>query len=170
MPDVRLRPMSASEFAAIRARLVREYAAEQVQTGNWSAEEGERRASERTDELLPEGVDTPGVLMLTADTADGDPVGHVWLALERQPGLRSRAWIYDIEVQPEQRGRGFGRALLHAAESEALKNDVMSVSLNVFGSNVVARHLYETSGYEVASIHMTKDLSPGSGSDETHTQ
>jgi ribosomal protein S18 acetylase RimI-like enzyme len=170
VPDIRLRPMSASEFAAMRARLVREYAAEQVQTGNWSADEAERRASERTDELLPEGVETPGMLMLTADTTNGDLVGHVWLALERQLGSGSRAWIYDIEVLPERRGRGFGRALLDAAESAALKNAATSVGLNVFGSNVVARHLYETSGYEVASIYMTKDLSTRSGSDETHTQ
>lgn len=35
---------------------------------------------------------------------------------------------------------------------------VRRVSLNVFGVNAVARQLYESSGYEVSSLHMHKPL------------
>jgi ribosomal protein S18 acetylase RimI-like enzyme len=96
--------------------------------------------------------------MLTAETPDGDAVGFVWLALERQPGAGGGAWIYDIEIAPAYRGRGFSRALLAAAESEAAAHGVDSIGLNVFGRNLIARNLYESSGYTISSMQLQKKL------------
>jgi ribosomal protein S18 acetylase RimI-like enzyme len=93
-----------------------------------------------------------------AETPDGNAIGFVWLALERQPGVGGGAWIYDIEVQPECRGQGFGRALLAAAESEAAAHGVDSIGLNVFGSNLIARNLYESAGYDITSMQLHKRL------------
>jgi GNAT superfamily N-acetyltransferase len=126
--------MTSTEFEGLRSGLIREYAAAHVRAGNWTAVEAEKRAAEQTDALLPQGVDTPGVLMLMAETPEADPVGHLWLALERTPGTGDGAWIYDIEIEEEQRGRGFGRALLQAAEEEAARNGVDAIGLNVFGN------------------------------------
>ena len=150
--------MTSTEFDSLRERLVREYAAEHVAAGNWTPEVAEARAAEETQRLLPQGVDTPGVQILMAETPDGETVGFVWLALERQPGAGGGAWIYDIEILPECRGRGFGRALLAAAESEAAAHGVDSVGLNVFGSNQVARNLYESAGYTISSMQLQKQL------------
>jgi hypothetical protein len=44
------------------------------------------------------------------------------------------AWIFDIDVAPEHRGRGYGRALLQAAEREVEQRGVKSIGLNVFGA------------------------------------
>lgn len=151
--------MTSTEFQALRNRMIQEYAAEHVAVGNWTAEEAEQRAGQQTDELLPQGVDTPGVLMLIAETAAGQAIGHLWLALERQPGSGGGAWIYDIEILPEHRGHGFGRALLNAAEQEAQRHGVDSIGLNVFGTNTVARDLYDSAGYTVATMQMRKLLS-----------
>jgi ribosomal protein S18 acetylase RimI-like enzyme len=152
--------MTSDEFGVIRPRLVRDYAAENVAAGNWTPDGAVSRAAEQTDELLPQGVDTPGVLMLIAETTEGVSVGFLWLALERQPGNGGRAWIYDIEIWPEFRGQGFGRALLAAAEEEAASHGVGSVGLNVFGTNSVARNLYESAGYRVSTMHLKKELHP----------
>ena len=160
MNNLVVRPMTSAEFESFRDRLVREYAAEHVRAGNWRREEAEARAAEQTDELLPKGAETPGVLLLMAETAAGEQVGHVWIGLERRQG--PGAWIYSIEIAPGQRGKGYGRALLELAEQETARHGVDAIGLNVFGPNTVARNLYESAGYETVSLQMHKQLlAPG---------
>ena len=69
MGDLRVRPMTPSEFGPFRDRLVREYAADHVRAGNWNEQEAEALAAKQTDALVPQGVDTPGQLLLVAETA-----------------------------------------------------------------------------------------------------
>lgn len=160
MDKLTVRPMTSTEFDAFRSRTDREYAAEQVLAGNWTAEEAETRSAKLTDELLPQGVETPKMLLLTAEISDGVVIGHVWVALERQPGSSVGAWIYEFEIDSDQRGKGYGRDLLRAAELETVRHGVNAIGLNVFGPNVIARNLYESAGYQVTSIHMHKELPP----------
>ena len=161
MQEIHTRPMTQTEFDGIRTRMTKEYAADHVAAGDWRADEAEARAEQETDALLPHGVATPGMLLLVAETPEGDYLGFVWLAIERQPGSGG-GWIYDIEISPEHRGEGFGRALLAAAELEAANHGADSIGLNVFGANLVARSLYESSGYDVTAMQMSKSLpSPG---------
>jgi len=68
------------------------------------------------------------------------------------------AWLYDIEIAPEQRGKGYGRGLLAALERQLASLRVESLGLNVFADNPVARRLYESSGYDVTTQNMTKTL------------
>ena len=128
-----------------------------MRAGNWTADEAEARSAEQTAELLPQGVETPGMLLLMAETAGGEPVGHLWVALERRRGFPG-AWIYAIEIAPDQRGKGYGRALLLAAEQATARRGVGTIGLNVFGPNTAARNLYESAGYEIASLQMHKEL------------
>lgn len=158
MSDLKVRPMTASEFETFRSELITGYAADHVSAGNWNADEAEARAAEQTDQLLPAGVETPGVLLLAAETPDGEVIGHVWVGLERQQGSGGGAWIYDTQVVPGQRGKGYGRQLLQVAEDETARHGVAAIGLNVFGPNAVARSLYESAGYEVISLQMRKAL------------
>lgn len=159
--EVRLRPMTAAEFDALRSPLVSEYAADHVRAGNWSADEGPTRAAEALQQLLPQGVDTPGMLLLIASDAAGERIGHLWLALEQRGGSGSLGFIYDIQVDSAHRGKGYGRALLNAAEVEAARHGADAMGLNVFGLNHVARRLYESADYEVTTITMRKKLAGG---------
>ena len=61
---------------------------------------------------------------------------------------------------PTERGQGLRPALLLAAEQEAARRGEATIGLNVFGPNTVARNLYESAGYEVASLQMRKELAP----------
>jgi ribosomal protein S18 acetylase RimI-like enzyme len=124
--------------------------------GNWSPSQAEELAAKETDDLLPDGVDTPGMLLLAAETASAGLIGIVWVELKHRQ--TTGAWIYDIEIIPDQRGRGYGRDLLRAAQREVEKLGVKSIALNVFGGNRAARHLYESSGYEITSLFMRKRL------------
>jgi ribosomal protein S18 acetylase RimI-like enzyme len=151
--------MTQEEFSSYRRRAISQYAAEHVRAGTWSAEQAEQRAAKETDDVLPDGVDTGGMALLVAETA-GEVVGLVWVG--PAPAERPGWWIYDIEVVPAQRRRGYGRALLEAAEREAQRRGGHSIGLNVFGGNDVALGLYESSGYEVATIQMRKRLASSS--------
>jgi ribosomal protein S18 acetylase RimI-like enzyme len=83
-------------------------------------------------------------------------VGVLWLGLSYPRD--DSVWIYDIEVDAEHRGKGFGRLLLAAAEEEARRAGATAMGLQVFGANAVARGLYESAGYEPVSIVMRKPL------------
>jgi ribosomal protein S18 acetylase RimI-like enzyme len=149
--------MTADEYQHQRERLIRGYAAENVTAGNWPAQDAEARSAEVTDRLLPDGERTAGMLLLVAETPDGQPVGSVWVALQSS-NADGAAWIYDIEVDSGQRGRGYGRALLEAAERESAAHGARAIGLNVFGGNTVARSLYDSAGYAVTTQQMRKDL------------
>lgn len=68
------------------------------------------------------------------------------------------AFVYDFEVCPEVRRKGYGRAILEAAEAQCREWGVVSVGLSVFGFNAGARTLYEQMGFEVAVLQMRKRL------------
>jgi len=70
-----------------------------------------------------------------------------------QPG---EAWLYDITIDPDERGKGFGRAAMVALESELRSLGHVTVTLNVWGGNVIARDLYTSLGYVEESVHMRK--------------
>jgi ribosomal protein S18 acetylase RimI-like enzyme len=152
-----VRPMTVEEFGLFRAALISDYAADHVRAGNWAADQSQELAAGQIDGLLPEGPETPGMLVLTALSAAGDAVGHLWVGLERAEA-GGGAWIFDIEVAAEQRGQGYGRALLAAAERETARHGGQALGLNVFGDNTVARSLYESSGYEIKTLQMRKEL------------
>ncbi|MFW8746016.1 GNAT family N-acetyltransferase, partial [Mesorhizobium japonicum] len=68
------------------------------------------------------------------------------------------AWVFDIEVEEARRGEGWGRALMLEAERIARADGHAELGLNVFGSNAVARGLYESLGYQPTAIQMRKTL------------
>jgi len=155
---VTLRPMTEAEFAEFRAATARAFADELVAMGGWSAEEALERALQGGAELLPQGRETPGMLLLTAVLDDGTPVGTLWLGLTHPRGVPDCAFVYDIEVAEAHRGGGLGRALLAAGEDVVRSHGVPAVELNVFGDNTRAINLYASSGYRVVSQQMRKDL------------
>lgn len=159
MSELQVRGMTAVEFDSYRERAITGYAAAHVRAGDWSPDRAEELAAGQTDDLLPDGVDTRGMLLLVAEAPDAGTVGTAWVALEHE--RTSGAWIYEIEIVAEQRGRGYGRALLRAIEREVEKRGGSTVGLNVFGGNAVARHLYESSGYETTTLQMRKRLGEG---------
>ena len=158
MPELRLRPMTEADLEAYLRTAVSNYADAHVAAGSWAAEEAEERSAAEFGQLLPAGLATENMLLYMAEAADGEVVGWVWLCLKHPRGGEF-AWIYDIEVVTDQRGKGYGRALLAAAEEELRLRGLPAVGLNVFGHNVVAQRLYTSAGYELMSQQFRKELS-----------
>lgn len=55
--------------------------------------------------------------------------------------------IHDLAVVPDRRGQGIGRALLEAAEAEALRRGCCKLTLEVRDDNARARRLYDSLGF-----------------------
>jgi ribosomal protein S18 acetylase RimI-like enzyme len=100
--------------------------------------EASRRSSE---ELLPLGLESPGQHLWTAYD-DDVPVAVLWISVDG-----GRGYIYDIEVVPDQRRRGYGREVLDAGARAARDLGAAELGLNVFGHNAGALALYEQAGY-----------------------
>lgn len=150
--------MTDAEFGGWQDALARGYADEQVASGNWAPEDALDRAREDTATRLPQGKDTPGMLILTGVRPDGEPVGRIWLALEHPRGTAECAFLLDIEVDEPYRGQGYGRGLLAAAEDAARSHGLSALELNVFGGNAAAIALYESAGYVVVQQQMRTRL------------
>jgi ribosomal protein S18 acetylase RimI-like enzyme len=161
MTPLQVRPMSDEEFARFREATIRDYAAEKVAAREWPAETAVDRASTELAELLPDGAGTPGALLLSG-FSDQTHVGFILIS-PRAGGLPGAAWIYGIEIDEGQRGQGLGRALLEAGEQAAQLAGYRTIGLNVFGANAVARRLYESSGYEIDAMQMSKPLHDSAG-------
>jgi ribosomal protein S18 acetylase RimI-like enzyme len=79
----------------------------------------------------------------------------LWLDAFDNPG---QAWLFEIVLDEEVRGRGLGREALRLAEAEARSRGMERIALNVFGGNEVARSLYRGEGYAETSVRMAKRL------------
>jgi ribosomal protein S18 acetylase RimI-like enzyme len=66
--------------------------------------------------------------------------------------------LLDIRIDPDWRGRGFGRQAMRLLEREARQRGCAAIELNVFGSNAVARALYRAEGYRETFVTMRKPL------------
>jgi len=151
--------MTVQEFAGWREPQIEEYAAEMARNSGRPTGELMTHSEQGFDELLPGGSTTPGHRLLFAeDVASGERIGWLWIAERDSDGGGNVAWIYDIVVDEALRGKGYGRALMAQAEIQAKEMGLGRIALNVFGDNLVARSLYETSGYRETARQMAKDL------------
>ncbi|MFE7776081.1 GNAT family N-acetyltransferase [Streptomyces sp. NPDC057445] len=158
MPDgAEGRPMTEHEFQGWFAAAIESYTREWVERG---VPLEQARAKSEADHygLLPDGPATHGVWMNVL-VAAGAVVGHLWVA-EREvlPGERG-AYVYDIEVAEEHRGRGYGRALMLLAERVAREEaGAALLGLHVFAGNTPALGLYESLGYRTTQVNLFKQL------------
>ncbi|MFF3324206.1 GNAT family N-acetyltransferase [Streptomyces sp. NPDC002889] len=150
------RPMSEAEFVRWRAAAIESYAQ------SWTARgvpEDQARAKSEADhrEKLPDGLATPGS-WLNVLVAQGAVVGHVWVAEHEVRAGERGAYVFDVEVAEEHRGRGHGRALMLLAEQVARAAGTPLIGLHVFAGNTPALNLYESLGYRTTHVNFFKQL------------
>ncbi|MFD5030494.1 GNAT family N-acetyltransferase [Streptomyces sp. NPDC058405] len=154
--DVEGRPMNEAEYQDWLARSVDGYAQSWIDRG---APPREARAKSVTThrETLPEGLATPGV-SLNVLVHEGNVVGHLWVGRrEVRPGEEG-AYVYDIAVTEDQRGKGYGRALMRLAERVARESGMTLLGLHVFADNIPAVRLYESLQYVTTDRNFYKQL------------
>jgi GNAT superfamily N-acetyltransferase len=148
--------MTGDEYESWIESALTAYAEERAGASGGSVEATLTRERARLPSLLPQGHETPGMWLLVVLDESSADVGRMWLGSDReQPGT---VFVWVIEIGPQSRGQGLGRAAMIAAEGFAKERSALGMSLNVFGPNAIARRLYESLGYDVTSVQMAKQL------------
>ena len=151
-PPVQHRPITDSEYPSWSDHAAEVFAAGIGPVRGLTADEALKFAREETKRLLPQGPATENQLIWIALVGD-EPVGNLWISTgSRVP------FIYAIEVDSNHRGKGYGRAIMLAAEDECRRLGHKQLDLNVFGDNTTAIGLYDSLGYAVISQQMRKEL------------
>jgi ribosomal protein S18 acetylase RimI-like enzyme len=154
-----MHPMTANEFEEWREPQILGYAADMARNAGRPTQEYLALSEREFAELLPHGIETAGHRLLFATDATTDErIGWLWIAERTSDAGASVAWIYDIVVGEGFRRLGYGRSLMEQAEIQAGEMGLRRIELNVFGDNVAARALYESSGYHETARQMAKDL------------
>ncbi|WP_136054095.1 GNAT family N-acetyltransferase [Microbacterium sp. K24] len=153
---VEVSPMTAERYPRFAAQSEAGFAQDLAASGRYSPEEAAAESHRQMLLELPDGLATEGQELFTA-SVDGVEVGILWLGMRVRDG-RPHAFILDIEVAAEQRRKGYGRALMHAAEREARRLGADSIGLHVFGFNTGAIALYEELGYRRVEEGLLLDL------------
>jgi ribosomal protein S18 acetylase RimI-like enzyme len=96
-----------------------------------------------------------------ARTADGTLAGFIWVARTHNDftGLLEASLLNQYVAEP-YRGQGLGRSLMETAEGWALEQGLPRISLSVGVHNTIGQRLYESLGYQVETLRMTKQLIP----------
>ncbi|MFI9379581.1 GNAT family N-acetyltransferase [Kutzneria sp. NPDC052558] len=155
--QVTLRTMTAAEYESATEH--REAESVRALSRLMPEEAARERVRNGTARFLPDGLDTAGHHLLTAENARGEAVGNAWVGPD--PGQTAgAAWLYDINVFPQHQRQGYGSAILAAAEKLIAAEGKTALGLNVVGDNEAAIALYRRSGYDVTSMAMRKHIQP----------
>lgn len=151
---VQLRPMPTDRMAAWLVASNEEYRLSRIAAGE-SPELASKRAAESSTQYFPDS--TPLPLHQVFDVVDGATiVGYLWIG--PQNGSTSDWWVWDVEIDEQHRRKGYAREALLLGEAEARALGATSIGLNVFGFNSGAQALYESLGYGIAAVNMSKKL------------
>lgn len=154
--QVTLRTMTEAEYRSATGH--REAESVRVLSRVMPEQLARERVRSGTTKFLPDGLDTVGHHLLTAENEFGEAVGNAWVGPDpgQASGTASSAWLYDITVFAPYRRLGYGSAILTAAEALIAREGMTALGLNVVGDNEAAIALYRRNGYEVASMSMRK--------------
>lgn len=153
-------PMSKPFFAPYIEELVFQYARENVESGRWQKAGSLTRSRRDIERLLPRGLDTDNNHFFELKVPDvNETVGMVWLTLESS-STTSTVFIYDLEIKPEHRRKGYAKLALKEIEDFAATHNIVNIGLHVFSHNDAAKQLYAEMGYETVSINMVKKIDP----------
>lgn len=107
-----------------------------------------------TGEEIDEMASSPATTLFIARDGEGGPiVGTLTLALFRIPS-GVRAWIEDVIVSSEVRGRGCGEQLTRAALDVARAAGVRTVDLTSRPSREAANRLYQKMGFQMRETNV----------------
>ncbi|MEI5906816.1 GNAT family N-acetyltransferase [Bacillus spongiae] len=156
MTAVELTSMTEEEFSSYFDEKVERYTEVLSHHVHEEGEEPVVKAAKQLKALLPEGVNTPNHYLFNVNHGS-KRIGFVWLKVELN---KKSAFLYEIYLFDEYRGKGFGSQVMNDIEKWLIKKGVNYFKLHVFGSNTGARKLYEELGFDLMGINMMKPIGP----------
>lgn len=156
--SIELIKMNTKSYKIYRSYAVAEYAKDKMASENFTEAEAMEISEESFTSLLPEGVLTAGhYLFDIISNQTKEEVGTLWFA-EIKEKSKKYAYVYDLEIKEDHRGKGYGKMMMKLLEDEVKKIGLDSITLNVFGDNKTAISLYDKLDYKVTKQIMTKHI------------
>ncbi len=153
---VKLELMNDFDFQRFLDSSIDSYAEEKAKAGNWKESEAYEKSKQEFNRLLPDGRSTQDHLLYTIfNKATDEKVGSLWIYIQTEV---SRAFIYEITIQEELQGKGFGTKAIEELEKVLQDKGIDELALHVFGHNKKAIRLYERLGFETTNVNMKKSL------------
>jgi ribosomal protein S18 acetylase RimI-like enzyme len=154
---MRLVPMTQAEYDRWIEQSIKDYAEDKIKSGTWLPDEALERSAADFHRLLPDGLDSKDQhLYRLEDETAAKKVGMIWVASVNWG--KPMAFIYDVIIDEDQRGKGYGKQAMLALEDVVRGMGLDEIGLHVFGHNTIARDLYLKAGYEITDISMAKKL------------
>lgn len=136
-------PLSSDEALRLLAEPPEAFGRD-LSTEGVSEEAAAAEEARQLDEILPDGLDTPGHKFCWVRSGD-EEVGRIWFG--PYVGSTSDYYLYRFLIDAKFRGRGVGHEALDVLANEIRKEGGKRVGLNVFESMPTAIHLYESAGF-----------------------
>lgn len=149
--------MTQSEYDDYYPTSVRHLAGEMAKARGVTSDEMMDAAKKSFETLLPAGnINVPDQYLYNILT-DEQKIGVLWFGIKRNQPV-PEVFIWEIIIEPESRGKGYGKLAMSALEEKVKCLGISRIALNVFGHNKTARKLYESLGYETVSSTMMKTI------------
>jgi ribosomal protein S18 acetylase RimI-like enzyme len=101
-----------------------------------------------------------------ARTETGTLAGFIWVAMDRNDSTgQLEALLLNQYVAEPYRGQDLGRHLMVTAEEWARQQGLSRISLAMGVRNTIGQRLYESLGYRVETLRMSKKLDPRESDD-----
>ena len=155
---VSFRSMTEEEYSAYLEYFIPDYAIEIASNYRMSKSDSLTMARQEISKLLAEGVNTHGQILLSIfaklDVFERH-IGYLWY----KPDAAMRTvFIYDFHIFNSVQGGGLGKQALRAFEEDLQDKGFKEIRLRVAGDNARAFHVYESSGFGVTGINMSKAI------------
>ena len=155
---LRLRPLRDDELPGYVEHGRAAYRHELETQAGLTAEEARKKTEADWARLLPDGKVPEGNYLYALEDENGERVGDLWWAERPNDAGDPSGFVYNIEVWPEFRGRGYGKEAMALFEEDARTHGITQFNLTVLGGNEVARGLYRSLGYVERAVFMSKSV------------
>jgi len=155
---ITFRSMSEDEYLAYLDYFIPDYATEIGSNYGLTQQDALARAKQEISESLPDGVNTQWQALLCLIVQSGKSNKHVGYLWYKPDTMMRTVFIYDFHIFNTCQGQGLGKEALRAFEHYVHEKGCEQIRLRVAGDNARARHLYESSGFGVTGVNMSKTI------------
>ena len=142
-----LKPMNQDIYNHYITYSKNNYAQEITKARGISIEEAMQITNKEYDTLLPDGLQSKNQYLYTIENNENENIGIMWFSTESNHG-DNEAFLYDIEINKEYRGKGYGHESMKLLESKVKELNLAVIGLHVFLHNEIACSLYNKIGYQ----------------------
>lgn len=155
---ISFRAMTKDEYPAYLDYFINDYAYEIESNYRVPPRDSLARARQEISEILPDGVNTHGQILMCIVAHSDNTNRHVGYLWYKPDSTKRTVFIYDFHIFNSSQGLGLGKQSLRAFEAYLQAKGFKEIRLRVAGDNARARHIYETSGFGVTGVNMSKSI------------